>query len=108
MIIDFFWILYYRLQCMRVTINAIFYHFITFNAIKCLDNIGRLILWIILLVLITPLELIVVLIVDWVDNLGISNEQVERIKTIMRNTGTKDDIKQEYEDYQKFIWDEEK
>ena len=105
MFIEVLWIFYYRLQCMRVTINAAFYFFITFKFIQSLDNVARLGLWILLLILLTPIEFIIGIMIDTLDVLDIATDTGDKLKEMMRMNGkTKDSAKKEYEAYEKLIF----
>ena len=109
MFIEILWILYYRLQCMRVTINAAFYFFITFKPLSSLDNVARLGLWILLFILLTPIEFIIAIMIDTCDVLGIATDTGEKLKEMMRINGkTKDSAKKEYEAYAELIFDSER
>ena len=105
MFINLLWIIYYRLQCMKVTVNAIFYFFITFKLLISLDNVVRLVLWILLFSFMTPFELIVAMSVDIMSSLSIAPETCAKIRNKMERDGkTKEDAKKEFYEYEEFIF----
>ena len=109
MIKDVLWVLFYRCKCFQVTINASFYYLIKGKILLSLDNIARAGLWIILLGALTPVEMFIAFSVTLFDALGISNKHLEKIKYIMSANGkTKDSSKEEFEEYEKFLFEEGK
>lgn len=109
MISDVLWVLYYRCKCFKVTVDAAFYYLISFNILLSLDNLCRSILWIILLVFLTPIEFLIAISVSLLDTLNISPETVTKIKhTMFVNGKTKEYSSQEFEEYKKFLFEEEK
>lgn len=109
MIKDVLWVLFYRCKCLKVTVDASFYYLIKGKILLSLDNVARAGIWIILLLALSPVEMFIALSVTLFDALGISNNHLKRIKYIMSANGkTKDASKEEFETYEKFLFEEGK
>lgn len=108
MIKDILWVFWYRLQCLKVTINNSFYQFITFKIALALDNIIRSVLWLLLILGLTPLELILGISVNIADYLNIA-QKFSKItkKSMVLNGKNKEASMKEYEEYKQFLLDEE-
>lgn len=109
MIIDILWVLFYRFKCFKVTVDASFYYLVKGQILLSLDNVARAGIWIVLLLVLTPVEMFIAFSVNLFDALGISNNHLDRIKYIMSANGkTKDASKEEFEEYEKFLFEEGK
>lgn len=103
------YVLYYRLKCFKITIDAAFYHFITFHISNAIENSLRIFLWVFLLLIFSPLELLLGSMLDILHLFNITNETIEQLRIVVSDSGkTKENAKKEYEDYRRLIFEDEK
>lgn len=93
-------LLYYRIKCFQVSVNASFYYFIHLKIILSLVFTAQSMMWIFLIVVMSPLEFILLLILDILQLIVQTNDIQEVFQNIVEESGrTPQDVKREYEKY---------
>lgn len=97
-------ILWYRFKCLKLAIDTAFYCMITFNILAgCIYSLQAF-LWIFLITIFSPLEILVLAIVDLMDKFSPNNDITIKIKEILKeNNRNIEWTKKAYELYRKRI-----
>lgn len=93
-------LLYYRIKCFQVSVNASFYYFIHLKIILSLIFTVQSLMWIFLIIVLSPLEILLLIILDILQLIVQTNDIREMFQNILEESGrTPQDIKREYEKY---------
>ena len=98
------WVVFYRIMCIKVTIDSIFYNFITAHPLLALDGIIRLMLWFILLFLLSPLEVLIAAAVDLLKILD-SPQYDELYNILILHGKTKAEAQSQYQQYKETLFE---
>lgn len=109
MISDILWVLYYRFKCFKLTVNSTIFNTFRLKIEFVIDNIVRIFIWLLLLLLITPVELVLAVILHILDFFSIAQEFSANIKYMFIIHGRNKEVAmKEYQMYEQFLLDEEK